>query len=221
MAQCRRLALCPPVGFLFCLFTYSVISFCIIVFSSHLPRSQSACSHVPVWVRVDANTFLHLYFLICHSRGGCVVVHRNVFSCLLGLLMYNSSSFFILCTFFIASSSCDTTCRPPLPLTHPGYPTGPPTPPPTPDFRHPRIASVYQTSRNLARIYTTARHYSRIRHRSMLLSSRLDPFPYAFFGAHLVYHQFISLLGSGSRFRDVGSSRAWGLDSHVVILRRD
>lgn len=110
---------------------------------------------------------------------------------------------------------------PPLPLTHPGYPTGPPTPPPTPDFRHPRIASVYQTSRNLARIYTTARHYSRIRHRSMLLSSRLDPFPYAFFGAHLVYHQFISLLGSGSRFRDVGSSRAWGLDSHVVILRRD
>lgn len=73
MAQCPRSAL---GDWFLCLFTYSVISFCIIVFSSHLPRSQSACSHVSVWVRVDANTFLHLYFFICHSAAGRCFLRR-------------------------------------------------------------------------------------------------------------------------------------------------
>lgn len=179
MASCRRLAYAPGLLVsVFCLFTYCLLSrrFCIIVFSSHLPRSQSACSHVPVWVRVDANTFLHLFFSLMPFRGGPCVMQRVLLPCclpictILHLFLFPARSLlpvtpYVSCPPLISSH----TPRIPSPDLRHRHP------PPTSDTSHRLIPEPSHFATSLA--FTALLSH---RHRSMPPISTLSPFPYAF-----------------------------------------
>lgn len=124
----------------------------------------SACSHVPVWVRVEANT----YTLLCHSAAAALSsLQRGLLPFSLCTIFFTFSSHF---TFIIISCDYVSSClSPPTRSSFSPAPSLSHTPriPPTRTsdtatctLDPPTLSHLYQ---NIAiRIAFPARHYSRI-----------------------------------------------------------